>query len=213
MASPQDLLTVLYRPRETMRRVFDGGGDRWTIPLVVLAFVCASVSDPDIRVLRTVLPDLSLNATLALVALSLLLNAAFWVIGLYVFAWLATIAGRWLDGQGEVADVRAALAWSLAPVIWSVILRIPLAVYRSRLVPETLDRQRLLVDFVSNGGCTLAVLAVTFQILLYLWIAYVASWTVGEALHFSPWKGLATIAIPVAVPFIIGIAAAIALKT
>ncbi len=213
MASPKDLVTVLYRPRETMRRVLDGGRDRWTIPLVVLAFICASVGDSDIRGLSTVLPDLSLNGTLALVAVALLLIAACWVIVIYVFAWIATIVGRRLDGQGEIADVRAALAWGLVPVIWSVILRIPLAVYQSRLVPQTLDKHRLLMDFVSKGGCALAVLVATFQMLLYLWIAYVASSTVAEALHFSSWKGLATIAATVAVPVIIAVAAALTFNT
>lgn len=213
MASPKDLVTVLYRPRETMRRVLDGGGDRWTIQLVVLAFICASVGDSDIGELRRVLPDLSLNGTLALVAITLLLIAACWVIILYVFAWVATNVGRWLDGQGEIAGVRAALAWGLVPVIWSVILRIPLAVYYSRLAPQTLDKQRFVMDFISNGGCTLAVLVATLQILLYFWIAYVASSTVAEALHLPWWKGLATIAIPVALPVIIGVAAALALRT
>jgi hypothetical protein len=144
MASPKDLVTVLYRPRATMRRVLDGGRDRWTIQIVVLAFICASVGDADISKLLAALPDLSLNATLALVALALLLIAACWIIVLYLFAWVATFIGRWLDGQGEIADVRAALAWGLVPVIWSVVLRIPLAVYKSRVIPQTLDQHRFM---------------------------------------------------------------------
>lgn len=196
-----------------MRRVLDGGRDRWTIQIVVLAFICASVGDADISKLLAALPDLSLNATLALVALALLLIAACWIIVLYLFAWVATFIGRWLDGQGEIADVRAALAWGLVPVIWSVVLRIPLAVYKSRVIPQTLDQHRFMMDFVSKGGCALAVLVATFQILLYVWIAYVASSTVAEALHFSSWSGFATIALTAAVPVIVAVAAALAVKT
>jgi Yip1-like protein len=213
MASPKDLVTVLYRPRETMRRVLDGGRDRWTVPLIVLAFICASVGDSDIPELGRVLPGLSLSATLALVALGLLLFAACWVIALYVFALLATIVGRWLEGQGEIADVRAALAWGVVPVIWTVILRIPIAVYSSRLIAQTPDKHRMLMDFILKGGCVIAALATTYQLLLFLWVMYVVSSTVGEALRFSSWKGLATIAMTVGVPVIIAVAAALAFKT
>jgi Yip1-like protein len=212
MASPRDLVTVLYRPQETMRRILDAGQDRWTIPLILLSFLCASVGAADIRELHKALPDLSLSGTLALIALALMLSAASWVIVMYVFAWVVTIVGRWLDGQGESADVRAALAWGLVPVIWSVILQIPLVVSLTRVVPQKLDGNHLPIDFVTQGGCMIAVLAATFKILLYIWIAYVTSFTVAEALHFSSWKGFTTIAITVALPVIMIVAAVLALN-
>jgi hypothetical protein len=213
MPSPRDLVTIIYRPRETMRRVLDGGRDRWALPIVVLATLCSAFSDTDIRRLQAVLPSLSFGSAVALVALGLIVDALCWIGLLYLVALAATFVGRRLDGQSEIADVRAALAWSVAPAIWAVFVRIPLTIYAYRLVPQAVVPRKLVFDFIANGGCTFAILALTFEVLLYAWVAWVASSTVAEALRFSTWKGFATIAIVAAVPVVIAIAANLALKT
>ena len=196
-----------------MRRVLDGGRDRWTIQIVILATFCSAFTDTDIRHLRTVLPDLALGPTIALVALSLIVDALLWVGLLYLIALAVTLVGRRLDGHGEIADVRAALAWSVLPAIWCVFLRIPLAMYAYRYVTPAADPHRLIRDFIANGGCTFAIIVFAFELLLYGWVVFMASSTVGEALRFSTWKGLATLATVAAVPVVIGVAARLALKT
>src|SRR5712692_8551938 len=155
--SAKDLVTNLYRPRETMRRILDSGQDRWSVGIVVLACICSSVSDLDIRALPRVLPSLSITATLSIAALAYVVHAVVWVIALYLLAWAATLVGRFLEGQAAVTDVRAALAWSLAPLIWSVVFRIPLAFYRYQFDLHGADPGTLILNYVENGGCTLAV--------------------------------------------------------
>jgi hypothetical protein len=211
--SLRDLVTVVYKPRETMRRILDGGAHRWTAEIVVLAFVCASFSDPDIRHLPEVLPNFSLGPTLALVALVLLLVATCWVLLVYAFAWLATFVGTRLDGRGTVADVRAALAWGLVPLIWSVVYRIPVGFYRSKPRVHTGSPVQISIDFLQHGGCGLALAVLALQLAFDIWVLFVASSTVAEALRFESWKGLSTIAITAAVPVVITIAAVIALRT
>ena len=213
MASPRDLVTILYQPRETMRRVLDGGGERWTIALIVLAYVCSSFNDPDILRMQRQIPDIALSGTLAIVALTIIVAALCWVLIFYGFSWLVTIAGRWLEGHGEYADVRAALAWAFVPVIWSVFVRIPLAIYAYRLLPVVRDKKLMVSELIARGGCTLAVIVFALQLVLYVWIAFVGSSTVAEALHFTTGKGVATLAIVFALPFVIGIAAFLALRT
>lgn len=210
MASARDLLTVVYQPRETMRRVLDSAGDRFTIPIAILATVCSQYGDTDIRGLQRKLPDLTLTSALALVVLGLVGIALCWLIALYLFGWLATLIGRRLGGRANVADVRTALAWGSVPVIWSLIVRIPIAIYAYRLIPENGNAHTLVMNFISNGGCTFAILALTFQLLLYAWVLYVMSNTLGEALQVSSWRGLATIAIIVAIPIVIVAAAQLA---
>ena len=210
MASPRDLLTIVYEPRETMRRVLDTSADRWTIPVAILATVCSQYSDTDIRAIQNKLPDLTLASTLALVVLGLVGTAICWLLALYLFGWLVTLIGRRLGGQADVADVRAALAWGTAPVIWSLIVRIPIGIYAYRLVPQTIDSHAALVNFVTNGGCTFAIIALTLQLLLYAWVIYVMSNTVAESLRFSSWRGLATISILMALPIVMVIAAQLA---
>jgi hypothetical protein len=210
--SLRDLVTILYKPRETIRRILDGGPNRWTAEIVVLAFICASFGDPDIRHLGKLLPDLSLGPTLAFVALVLLLIATCWVLLVYAFAWAATLVGRVLDGRGAVADVRAALAWGLVPVIWSVVYRIPVWFYLSRLEINTRNPMQLSLDLLQQGGCSLALIVLALQFAFDIWILFVASSNVAEALGFETWKDLATIGIVAAVPVVVAVAAAIAFR-
>ena len=211
MPAWKDLATVLYQPRETMRRVLDAGRDRWTVQIVILAFLATAVNDPDTRQITRVLPDLPMSALLALIALALILSPVIWLLFLYVIGWIATMVGRWLGGQGPVADVRAALAWSLVPTIWSVIVRIPLAIYSGRFNPEKLDLQTL-GDIIASGGCSIFAIVAAFQMILYVWTLYIASNTLGEAMRFSSWKGLGTIAISGTLPFVLMIAAVLSFR-
>ena len=205
MAVLGDLVTVLYRPRETMRRVLDAR-DRWAPQIVVLAFLCASVKDTDSRPLTAVLPGIGW-AAVALILLGLVAGALFWLALLYLLSWITTLAGHRMGGTGTTSDVRAALAWGMVPVIWSVIVLIPLefAVRGYRPTPGT-DATAAVLDFFAQGGCSLLVISMTFQLLVTAWCVYIASCCVGEAQQFSSGKGFASVAIVFALPVVIGLA-------
>lgn len=211
--SLRDLVTVLYKPRATMRRILDSARNRWTAEIVVLAFICASFADPDIRHLREVLPDFSLGSTLAFVAMVLVLIATCWVLLIYALAWLVAYVGKYLGGSATVADVRAALAWGLVPLIWSVTYRVPIGLYRSRLRIHSTAPLQVSIDYLQNGGCSLALIVGALQITFDLWVLFVMSSTVAEAERFETWRGLSTVAISAAVPVVIVIAAVLALRT
>jgi len=199
-----DLLTILYRPRETMRRILDGGPDRWAVPIVLLAFVCASVSDTDIRALRDVLPGIDFLSVIAVVIAALVVGAAMWVLALFILSWIAAPIGRMLGGTGTVADVRAALAWAMVPMIWSVIYRIPLAMFKSR-IPVRPDQhvKDILLNFVEHGGCAFIAVLLALQVVFFLWSLFVASSTLGEAQRFSTEKGFVNMAITLALPLLV----------
>jgi Yip1-like protein len=210
MATPRDLLTVVYAPRETMRRVLDASPDRWTIAIAILATICSQFGDPDMRGLQNKLPGLTLTSTLGLVVLGLIGTTICWLIALYLFGWLVTLVGRRLGGEAAVADVRAALAWGTVPVIWALIIRIPMGIYAYRFVPDTRNTHAMVMNFILSGGCTFAVIAVAFELLLFGWVLFVMSNTVAESLRVSWWRGLATMAIIVVLPIVIVIAAQLA---
>jgi hypothetical protein len=136
-----------------------------------------------------------------------------WVLFFYAFGWGVTFAGRWLEGQATAADVRAAVAWGLAPLIWSIVYRIPATAYMSRLMIHGSRDIGSVAEFVKQGGCSVAVAVLAIQIVLYAWVAYVMSACVGEALHVSSWKGFGAIAITAAVPLVATIAAVIVTHT
>lgn len=212
MAQLSDLVTILYRPRETMRRVLDSP-ERWATQVVALAFVCASVNDSEVEAALTgLLPDLGMTAGVALVLLGLILGAVLWVIELYVLSWIAWFAGRKLGGNAPAADVRAALAWAMVPVIWSIIYRVPLGILARRLhLPPNVSVSALFIQFASHGGCSMVALYFALQLAIFVWCLCVATLTIAETQRFATSTAFANVAITLAVPAVI-IAAAIAAR-
>ncbi len=200
----KDLFTILYRPRETMRRILDSGRDRWAIQVVLLAFVCASVSDADFRHLGETLPGLTVVPVMAIVAMSIVFGAVCWLIALYLFSWIAALVGRMFGGAGIVRDVRAALAWAMVPWIWSVVYRIPVTVYKTRFpVGENPNVKEILVNFIADGGCTVIVVVVALQIVWVLWTLFIASSTLAEAQRVSTEKGFLNLVIALVLPLLV----------
>jgi hypothetical protein len=208
----KDLVTILYRPRETMRRILDRP-DRWSLQVVFLAFVCASVNQIDARNLPEIFPAIHPLTAVAVVALAIICGALGWIALLFIIAWIATPIGRLMGGQGTFRDVRDALAWSVVPIIWSPIYRLPLVLMGigANLKPNANGRHEL-IDFVSHGGCSMLVLFLGFQILFALACIALASFTVAEAQRFSTQKGFLNVAIIVALPVIVAAAVIFTLK-
>lgn len=208
MAALRDLATVLVQPQQTMRRVLDGS-DRWTMQVVILAFICASVGDANPHALADVLPGLGWSA-LAVIAVSLVVGSLTWVIGLWLLAWIAGFAGRKLGGVAKNSDVRAAMAWGLTPVIWSVAYRIPLTIFVSRFhMNPNISATTAVIDFAGKGGISVVIVFLALQLLFAAWCVGVGSFCLAEAEQFSPLKGLATIAIAFGVPVAIVAAAVV----
>lgn len=205
MPTLTDLGTVLYRPRETMRSVL-AEKDRWAVQIVVLAYISASIKDGDARQLNMVMPGLGWSS-LAVIVLALIFGAIVWVIGLYLVSWIVAIVGRRMGGVAGTPDVRAALAWGLVPVIWAAILWIPFAIARSRLrLSPGSDSTTAVLDFIAQGGCSLLVVLLTLQVVIFAWCVWVASCCLGEAQQFTTGKGFANIAVVLALPLVIALA-------
>ncbi len=209
MESPRlaDLWTILYRPRQTMRRILDSGGDRWSVPVVLLAFFCASADDVSIRGIAAMLPGIKLLPTMAIVTLILLLSAAMWVIMLFVLSWIAAFVGRILGGAATASDVRAALAWAIVPLIWSVIYRVPAGVYKNRIDVASINLRQAQLNVLAHGGCVLVVVFFALQALFALWSLTIATFTLAEAQRFSTERGFVNLAIAIALPLLVFAAA------
>lgn len=187
-----------------MRRILDGGGDRWSAQIILLAFVCASVNDTDAYRLGEVLPGLNTTSIIAMVALGLFLGASMWIVLWLFLSWIAMLIGRLMGGAGSARDIRAALAWGVAPVIWSALYRIPVIVYERRFpVGPRIDVRQVLLDFAAHGGCTMIVVYLALQSFILLWCLVVATGTMAEAQRFSIEKAFANVAITLAVPMLV----------
>jgi len=212
MPEARDLLTILYQPRETMRRVLSMR-DRWSWQIVALAAACASVDDPDFRRLKESLPTLSM-ASVVLIAIGSVIGVIVaWTVLLFLLAWLAAFAGRVLGGAAPVRDVRTALAWSMVPVVWTILYRIPFAIYRHQIMgdPRAAVRE-VLANFLANGGCSLILLIIIVKIATFIWVVWIASASLAEAENFPTSKGAAIVAITFIAPIAIIAAAVFAFR-
>lgn len=216
-ASPSlaDLVTILYRPRATMRRVLENGGNRWWPQIAFLAAICSSINGGDFRRFEfnhSPLP-ISLTSTLALAALAMIVAGLVWIAVLFLVSWIVAPVGKLLGGSGSVPDVRAALAWAMVPAIWSIVYRIPVALYMSRFhLTSNQAMKAAILNFLANGGCAIAVVSAMLQLLFFGWFLFVGSNTLAEAQRFSAWRGLGNLALVLAVPVVIAVAAIMTLK-
>src|SRR5260370_29684788 len=134
----KDLVTILYQPRETMRRILDRP-DRWSLQIVFLAFVCASVNDIDARHLVGFVPGIHLLPALASFALAIIIGGFLWIGTLFILSWIATLIGRHIGGDGNARGTPAAPAGALEPLLSRPIYRLPLRLLRhsARTHPNT----------------------------------------------------------------------------
>lgn len=205
-----DLVRVLVRPRETIRRILDSGGDRWALQIAFLAAVCVSVSDTEIRYVSEKYPFLSEWAALALAALAVVAVGIVWIGFLFLVSWVVALIARILGGTGTVADTRAALGWALVPAIWSIAYRIPLAIYKSRFhVGPRGNQASAFLDFLASGGCAIAVVSLMLQLIFFGWFLFIGSNGLAVAQRYSPWKGLGNLALAFAAPVVLACAAVI----
>ena len=208
MAALRDLATVLVQPQQTMRRVLDGS-DRWTMQVVILAFICASVGDANPNALTEVLPGLGWSA-LAVIAVSLVVGSLTWVVALWLFAWIAGFVARKLGGVANMPDVRAAMAWGLTPVIWSIVYRIPLTMFASRLpMKPNISVTTAIIEFAGKGWLSIVIVFLALQLLFAAWCVWVASLCLAEAEQLPPLKSFAAIAIALGTPFVFVAAAVV----
>jgi hypothetical protein len=162
------------------------------------------VNDIDARRFSAFLPTIRLFPGLAIAALAIIVGAVSWILTLFVLTWIATPIGHLMGGEGSMRDVRAALAWSMVPVIWSVIYRLPLAIIGSGedITPRTTTRG-LLTGIISHGGCSILVLYAGFQLLFAIASVILACFTVAEAQRFSTQKGFFNVGAVLALPIMI----------
>lgn len=202
-----DVFHVLYRPRETMRRVLQAK-HRWPLQIIFLAFVCSSVKDTDIQSLNDVLPNVKLMPLLAMMTLGLVVEGLTWIAALFIISWIAAPIGRMLGGTATLRNLRAALAWGMVPAIWSVFYRIPLTLLRRQMnIGPNPNAHKVLFDFISQGGCSVIVAVLVLQVMLFIWCLVVASCCVAEAQEFSTQKGFVNVVAAVAGPVLVIFAA------
>jgi hypothetical protein len=211
------LAGMVRRPRATIRAVLASDSAHRVPLLIGLVAVSNLVADFRWNAFRAFVR--SAHPTLALLApAGLVLLVAVSILLFYVCAWVVWLIGRLLEGAGSASDVRAALAWSLAPIIWALVYRIPAAFLLSTplVTPGSpgnwTDLLRILRDaaLLRQWGPELALAVVT--LIVKVWCLCLAVVALAEAHRYSTWRAAATIAFALLLPVIVAAAYVMAVK-
>jgi hypothetical protein len=198
------LLDVAFKPRSTMRQIQPS--HRAVIALVFAAFLSSVMGNFNVQGARLGVDSFGVGLTILFGILACLVGGAIAVGLFYVFAWIATIAGTWLEGTGSTDRVRTALAWGFAPMILALIYRIPAlllwpdaATTRSKIM--NVGEHQISVSAVNAPAYQLAIL-MSLNLIFLAWYLIVASQTLAETQGFSSWRGLANLMIAYVLPFV-----------
>jgi hypothetical protein len=216
----RDFAAVLIHPRETMRRILDRtretGRDR-AVPMLVLGAILAGFAhDFDISGVAEVIEENAVSSGLFIAALLIAAALVFYLL-FHAFAWIVMVIARLFEGKGEIAAVRSALAWGMAPLVWSLLYRVPVAI--SLAVSEAAGKlshlrvadETFKIDpGVLAHGCGLALLIGFLDLVVTVWTLVVSSITLAEANGISAGHAFAVVLISVFAPVIVLLAAALA---
>ena len=209
------LASVAVRPRQTLRRILDLPRDRMIVPLVVLAALSISMRDLRLQAVPKLLESrgplwVGIAAGAALFGVALVHLLFF-----YVLSWIAFGVSRFFEGTATIRETRSALAWGLAPIIWALLWRIPIALFapvpaggKTRVQFGT--AQFSLDPGVLANSLKLAAALTVLELLLIAWYCAISSATLAEANRFSGGRGFATFVLTVISPLIVVAAAVIA---
>lgn len=203
-----DLAAVMIRPRLTVRRIIDTDPNRFVKSIFFLAIISAVLKDFDLQGMEDLASLEPLLLTINIVA-GIVFAVLFMLLAYYVLSWSATLVGRWLGGAGAFRQVRAAVAWGLAPFIWALAYRIPMALFalfsRAESGPPRLliDNGRIVWSEGSLGSLNLwwLLLIVLLDFTVFIWYFLVASRTLAEAHQISSWRGFGVLLLAFIFPF------------
>jgi Yip1-like protein len=193
---PNPWFSIWTRPRATMRHILDTDPRRMVIALAAMGGIGSFLLEGVQSAIGSYMP-----VPLA-VALCLAGGALGGIVGLYLFGFLVRVTGRWLGGLGDGVGVRAALAWSNVPTVWSLLLVLP---WIALLGEQSFRLDQSLLE----GNLATAVVALGLglvQITIGVWALVISVKCLGEAHRCSAWRSLGALllaAMMLAVPVVL----------
>lgn len=191
LEKPQQIITPLEKlnpwfsiwtkPRATMQQIIETNPTRFVLLLAAVSGFGEALNQASMSAIGDHL------AWPLIVAIAAVLGPIGGVVGLYLIGLLMAWTGGWIGGQASTQQIRAALAWSSVPMIWSLLIWIPeLMVFGQELF--TSNRSSLESDpFLLSTAVGFGILEMTIAI----WAFVVCLHCLGQVQGFSAWRALA----------------------
>ena len=192
-------VSIWTQPRATIQQIVDSDPEQ---SVLILAGIAGFVSTLDsVR-------DAGLGDGIPwfyIVLICALIGSLLGIAGLYVFSFLLHWTGKWLDGRASQPLIRAAGAWAQVPIIWGLLLWVPLIA----LFGQDLFRSGSF-GLESNPFFSYLVPITSIGIALGVWSLVLSLHCLAQVQGFSVWKALgnyvlviAVVVIPVTIIFVI----------
>lgn len=107
------------RPRATIQHVIDTAPSRWVIVIAMISGISSALDRAALRESGDVF------SVATIFGLAIVLGPIGGIIQLYLFGGLLRWTGSWIQGEAEYEEIRAAIAWSSIPIVWSIWLWVP----------------------------------------------------------------------------------------
>jgi len=182
-------ISIWTKPRATIQQVIDTD----PIRLVVLLAALQGISSTLDRASTRSLGDKHELSTILLIAVTI--GPLAGLLSLYIGGALVRWTGKWIGGIGSSATVRAALAWSGVPLIWTLPIWIPeLLLFGDELFTSETPRMD------SSGTLLFSYLGFTLvELVIAIWTFVVLLKCVGQVQGFTAWKALGNLLLAVLV--------------
>jgi hypothetical protein len=170
-------LSIWTAPRATLRGILATDPRRRVLTIVVLAGLA--------RALGIVASAPAALPAAAPLAVALVAGPPAGILWLYLMGWLVRFTGRLIGGRGDAVAVRAALAWSAVPLVWTLLLWLPRA---ALLGTETFHPAPPGIEGHAPSEAIFGLLLL-LQLTADVWTVVVGAKCIGEAHGFSAWHG------------------------
>ena len=175
---PSPFLSIWVKPRGTIRNIIETDPTKYVTVLAMIAGLGEALNWASSRNLGDSIP------LAVLLILCVLLGPVGGLVSLYIGGALYRWSGSWLGGKASSEEVRAAIAWSFVPTIFTMPLWIPeLLIFGEETFTSSTPRMDAnpFLAWVLIGFAVIKLIGVT-------WAFVVLLKTLGEVHRFSAWK-------------------------
>ena len=183
MASENPWISIWTAPRSTISKIVSENPKRGLWPLAWIYGILSLLSGSQ---------SLSLGHSMSLLSLLLLaiVFAPLWGMAVFgIWSWVVYWVGRLLGGVGDFSFIRAAYAWSCAPLLVSLILWVLLiSFFGSNLFQQSPD-----THFMQQGLVILLFGSLIAKTVLSIWSLVIFINTLAEVQKFSILRSISNI--------------------
>ncbi|SNR86386.1 Yip1 family protein [Hymenobacter mucosus] len=113
------LSQIWFSPKDTLQYIIQHCPDKYVPLLLCLGGIVRAID-------RASLKDMGDKmSTASIIPMAIIGGGLFGWLTYYLYAWLLSVTGKWLNGRASFSILKSVLAWSLVPSLLTLVLLVP----------------------------------------------------------------------------------------